>query len=203
MVVWENIEKMHSLFGNILAARGTNIDKWVPFLIVAFVIVVNIIKVIARGIKSMSQQDGIKNEPVRQKKTTRYASADRSYKTLEQLRDEKISQIRAIFGIQTPPEEYEEEIYLAPSPPPIPEPSPQSRPRSVHKHKPILKHAAVPQSKNIHTASNAYTLPNDSPISVSQKTSDDVYDFHFSSPQDLRKAILYQEILGKPVSLRD
>ena len=104
--------------------------------------------------------------------------------------------------IITPPEE---EIYIAPSPTPVLEPAPQPRP--VHKHKPILKHAAVPQhfakSENIHTASNAYALPNDSSVSVSQKISDDVYDFYFSSPQDLRKAILYQEILGKPLALRD
>ena len=197
---------MKLFFENILAARGRDLDKFLPFIIVAVVIIVNLVKVIARGVKSMSQQDGFESKSVRPQKPSKYLNTADSYKTLEQMREEKIAQIKATFGIPSPPleefEEPEEELYIAPAvvaPPPVP--VPQRRPVVVHRQKRSTVNESLPEH---HTDKAFSWKPAVKPAGGGvKKVSADIGDFCFSSPNDLRKAVVYQEILGKPVSLRD
>ena len=195
-----------NLFGNILAARGRDFDKFLPLLIVAVVIVVNIIKVIARGVKSLSQQGGLENKSVRPQKPSRYIDTPDDFKTMEQLREEKIAQIRATFGIPSPQteeefEEPEKELYVAPAPPPMPKkyiqkPQPRRVSATVSQPEmtPLAKHYEQPKHSTAkHKQSSSSSKPQTlTPINAV-----------FSSADDLRKAVLYQEILGKPVALRD
>jgi len=181
---------MYSLFENLLAARDDN--AWVQFIIIAVIIGFSVLKTIVRSIKAAAEQKTgqSKYSPTPAKPKKRYVAADGSYKTLEQLREERITQIRAAFGIPQPPAEQRyvpaktlqiaEKIEKPPAPP-APEPQ---------------KTGAEPAPSKIHAAKKTHAPA----LASSGET---VHKLLFSSPSDLRKAILYQEILGKPLALRD
>ena len=198
---------MFYLFTNLFAA--TDDSPWVQLIIVAVIIVFGIVKTIFRNIKATMEQKSEENKdsstPSKPKK--RYVADDGSYKTLEQLREEKIAQIRAAFGIPEPADE------LPAEPPPIIVERPQvvekiERPAAIIQRpkvkKPFVYFEPPPQE--------AYTEPVSSKISTEEHKAHipslppagkTVYERLFSSRQDLRNAILYQEILGKPLALRD
>jgi hypothetical protein len=186
---------MYSLFENLLAARDDN--AWVQFIIIAVIIGFSVLKTIVRSIKAAAEQKSgqSKYSPTPAKPKKRYVAADGSYKTLEQLREERITQIRAAFGIPQPPAEQEpaaaETLQIAekiekPPAPPAPEPQ---------------KVYAEPAPSKV-PASKIGSKP--TKVSTDKQTvSETVYQLPFSAPQDLRTAILYYEILGKPLALRD
>ncbi len=192
---------MYSLFENLLAASDKDVEVWIQFIVVAIIIVFGILKAIARRIKAMREQKSAQSEseykPPPAKPRKRYVAADGSYKTLEQLRQERIAQIRAAFGIPQPqppsrpqPVTVEtpqvadlgelgraEKIEKPPAPPPVPEPQPVPSKIAADRKKAHIP-TAVPTGERVHK-------------------------LLFSSPGDLRNAVLYQEILGKPLALRD
>jgi hypothetical protein len=193
---------MYFLFENLLAARGSDENVWVQFIVIAAIVGFSVLQKIIRGVKTASEQksDQSKYNPIPTKPKKRYVAANGSYKTLEQLREEKKAQIRAAFGI--------------PEPPPIVVETPQV----VEKiEKPV--HYPKPESQPVYTApppQEVYAEAAPSKVSIgkiskkqsrvsasSQTPAGTGYKLLFSSPQDLRTAILYQEILGKPLALRD
>ena len=198
---------MYSLFENLLAAKDDS--PWVQLIIVAVIIGFSVLKAIARKIKAMAEQKSDQNEysPTPAKPKKRYVATDGSYKTLEQLREERIAQIRAAFGIPQPPDE------LPAEPPPIVVETPQvvekierpaaviQRPKvrkpPVHSAPPLQEAYAEPVPSKTPAEENKAHIPSLPPAG---KT---VYELLFSSRQDLRNAVLYQEILGKPLALRD
>jgi hypothetical protein len=206
---------MNSLFETILAARPgrkPGIDTWMPFIIIAVIIVFNVVRAIVSNIKSASEKTNTgRNErrpvqPAQFRKTSQYVSSDKNYKTLEQLREERIAQIRAAFGIPTPPNERK---LVSPPPPPAPpaQPTPP-RQQFVKKQAPQYKHIrpAVRHDENYDKASeapNAVKTGQQTASHHSQADAGKVFDFFFHSQQDLQKAILYQEIIGKPLALRN
>jgi hypothetical protein len=194
---------MFYLFTNLLAARDDS--PWVQLIIVAVIIGFSILKAIARKIKAMAEQKSNQNEysPTPSKPKKRYVAADGSYKTLEQLREERIAQIRAAFGIPEPPVE----------PPPVVVETPQVVEKNEESaaiiHRPKVK---KPPARFVPPPQEAYVEPVSSKIPAeehkaripsSPPAGKTVYERLFSSRQDLRNAILYQEILGKPLALRD
>jgi hypothetical protein len=179
---------MFSLFENLIAARSKpKGDDWIQFVVIIAIIGFSVIKTFIRA-KSAAfkrqpeQDDDSSPKPPVPKK---YAS-DGGYKTLQQLRDEKRAQIRAAFGIPTPLED--KKLISTLSEPP----------RLVKKTEKPLYHAktARPSAKEVSKKPSGVSAP-------LQTEADDTYKLLFSSPQDLRTAVLYYEILGKPVSLRD
>jgi hypothetical protein len=201
---------MNSLFETILAARRSpGVDTWMPFIIIAVIIVFNVVRAIVSNIKSVSEKtnaDRSKRRPVPFRKTGGYVSSDKNYKTLEQLREERIAQIRSAFGIPTPPSERK---LVSPPPPPAPpaQPTPP-RQQFVKKQVPQYKRIrpAVRHDENYDKASeapNAVKTGQQTASHHSQADAGKVFDFFFHSQQDLQKAILYQEIIGKPLALRN
>ncbi|GEM_PF-1981194 len=139
-----------------------------------------------------------------------------AFKTIEQIRNEKAAAIRARYGIpeprkQPPPAPMElepemvEHIPAEPirermfSPPPVP----QQQPRYVAP-KPKKRPVAAPPRQAEFVQHPAYVQK---PHQHSHKESDaetqNIPLVSFASPQDLRAAILYQEILSKPLALRE
>jgi cytoskeletal protein RodZ len=180
---------MNFLFNNLLAAKGPSPEDWIQIIVVVAIIVFSIFKAISRSIKNAMEQKFEQNEdniqtPAEPKK--RYTGADNSYKTLEELREERIAQIRKAFGIPEPPAE--QEPPAAPTPqvvekieePPAPKPQ-KAASEPVHLKIPAVKKAYAPAAS----------------------TEETVHKLFFSSRADLRNAVLYQEILGKPLALRD
>jgi len=194
---------MYSLFENLLAARDDN--AWVQFIIIAVIIGFSVLKTIVRSIKAAAEQKSgqSKYSPTPAKPKKRYVAADGSYKTLEQLREERIVQIRAAFGIPQPPAEQRyvpaETLQIAekiekPPAPPAPEPQKvYAEPFDRAQDRPAP--SKVPASK---IGSKPTKVSTDK-----QTVSATVHQLLFSAPQDLRTAILYYEILGKPLALRD
>ncbi len=162
---------------------------WIQFVVIIAFIGFSVIKTFLRAKsearKKESQQGDSSSSPKPRPVPKKYAS-DGGYKTLQQLRDEKRAQIRAAFGIPTPPEEKK----LVSTPPPTP-PQPVKQIEKPFQRVKIAKPYAKQVSKQLHVSA------------PSQSDTDDTHKLLFSSPQDLRTAILYYEILGKPVSLRD
>ena len=194
---------MFYLFKNLLAARDDN--PWVQLIIVAVIIGFSVLKAIARKIKAMAEQKSDQSEysPAPSKPKKRYVAADGSYKTLEQLREEKIAQIRAAFGIPEPPAE----------PPPVVVEAPQVVER-IEGPIPVIHRQKVkkPAGRFIPPPQEVYAEPAPPQISAeehkahipsSPPASKTIYELLFSSQRNLRNAILYQEILGKPLALRD
>jgi hypothetical protein len=207
---------MNSLFENILAARRSpGVDTWMPFIIVAVIIVFNVVRAIVSYLKSASEKTNAdRNErrpvpPAKFRKAGRDTSSDKNYKTLEQLRAERIAQIRSAFGIPTPPNERKLVSPPArPVQPPPPVPLPPLRQQFVKKQAPQYKHSrpVVLHDKNYDKTSedtNVVKTGQQTASHHSQANAGKVFDFFFHSQQDLQKAILYQEILGKPLALRD
>lgn len=192
---------MFHLWKNSLAAKGPNTEDLIEIIVIVAIIGIGVLKALTRGIKRMAEKKSDQSKytpattPARPKK--RYVAADGSYKTLEQLREEKIAQIRAAFGI---PEPKEPRTISIEKPAPMAAAAATERPvRHPKRQKPVARTAAAPtgprtaaetEGKKVHAAA---AVP-------AGKTA---YDMLFSSQQDLRNAILYQEILGKPLALRD
>jgi hypothetical protein len=199
---------MYSLFKNLLAARDEG--AWIQFIIVVVIIGVGIIKAIIRSVKATTEEKSYESEdeptPKPAKPKKRYIDADDGFKTLEQLREEKIAQIRAAYGIPEPPIRKEPETISVeePLPPPVPEPQyippPQSIERPVYRprpQKPAVDTSTTAASSKISAGKSKAHIP------ASQSAIESIHKQLFSSPDDLRNAILYQEILGKPLALRD
>ncbi len=194
---------MYSLFENLLAARDDN--AWVQFIIIAVIIGFSVLKTIVRSIKAAAEQKSgqSKYSPTPAKPKKRYVAADGSYKTLEQLREERIAQIRAAFGIPQPPAE---QRYVLAETPQIADLGELSRAEKIEK--PPAPPAPEPQKVYAEPAPSKVPASKigSKPTKVStdkQTVSETVYQLPFSAPQDLRTAILYYEILGKPLALRD
>lgn len=202
-----------NLFSNILAAKHNLNENVIQFIIFAVIAIFGILKTLFGTVKSMSQQKNFdKNyKPARPKKPLKYIDSADDFKTMEQLRDEKITQIRATFGIPSPkppmmqPEEFgkeEEEEYVAPAPPPVPQKKYIQRPQTRRVSPTVSQPEMLPLSKH-------YEQPKQTPAKHKQPSSSSKpqplapVNAIFSSADDLRKAVLYQEILGKPVALRD
>jgi cytoskeletal protein RodZ len=194
---------MFYLFTNLLAARDD--DPLIQLIIVAVIIVFGIVKTIFRSVKATMEQksEESKDSSTPSKPKKRYVAADSSYKTLEQLREEKIAQIRAAFGIPAPPAE----------PPPVVVEAPQVVER-IERPIPVIQRPKVkkPPAHFVPPPQETYAEP--APLQISAEehkahipssppASKTVYELFFFSRQDLRNAILYQEILGKPLALRD
>jgi len=176
---------MYSLFENLLAAKGPNPEDLIQIIVVAVIIGFSILKAIARGIKANTEQKSGQSEynpPTPAKPKKRYVDAKGGYKTLEQLREERIAQIRAAFGIPQPPVEQE--------------PAAAEAPQVVEKIE-KLPAPSIPETQKVHTDKQKTYVP----AAVSSRET--VHKLLFSSSGDLRKAILYQEILGKPLALRE
>jgi hypothetical protein len=203
---------MNFLFKNLLAAKDEG--AWIQLVIVAVIIGVGIIKSIISGAKTMMEQKSDESEdeqtPVSAEPKKRYVDADDGFKTLEQLREEKIAQIRATYGIPEPPIQKEpqtisveeplqlaaaEPAYIPPSiPPPHPIEKPIHRPRP---QKPVAHTATAAASSKISAEKSKAHIP------APQSATESIHKQLFSSPDDLRNAVMYQEILGKPLALRD
>ncbi|MGB8226806.1 MAG: hypothetical protein WCE45_08110, partial [Sedimentisphaerales bacterium] len=118
---------MYSLFKNLLAARDEG--AWIQIVIVAVIIGFGIIKSIIRSAKAMTKEksdeseDEARPKPAKPKK--RYIDADDGFKTLEQLRAEKIKQIRAAYGIPEPPIQKEPQTITVEEPLQVIAPEPQ------------------------------------------------------------------------------
>lgn len=180
---------MFSLFENLLAARNKPKDgDWIEFVVIIVIIGFSIIKTLFRAKSAVFERQPEQDDdssPKPQPVPKRYTS-DGEYKTIQQIRDEKRAQIRAAFGIPTPPEE--RKLVSTPLPKP---------PRPVKRiEKPVFHAKARLPAKEVSKKPSGVPAP-------PQTKAGDVYESLFSSPQDLRSAILYSEILGKPVSLRD
>jgi len=190
-----------SLIKNLLP-RGSDENVWVQFIIIAAVVGFGILKKIIGDAKTAMEQkprqnDEEEHQPQQLNKTTikRTSGTGDEYKTLEQLRQEKIAQIRAAFGIPEPPKQVPLRRVESR---PIPQQGPVHRP--VVKRPPPLPKAeteyikpAEPKAPPAHSRDKKH-------ITQPAETSDIL--IHLRSPQDLRSAILYQEILGPPVALR-
>ncbi|MBU1260194.1 MAG: hypothetical protein KJ757_01070 [Planctomycetes bacterium] len=168
-----------------LAARGSDGNVWVQIIVIAAIIGFGILKKITRDAKAATQQkprqnDEEEHQPQRLNKTS--GTGD-DFKTLEQIRQEKIAQIRAAFGIPSPPRQ---------TAPRQVESRPTYQQRPVHR--PVVKRPPpMPKTPPPHGRDKKHT--------VQPQETEDIL-IKLSSPQDLRSAILYQEILGPPVGLR-
>ncbi|MBN1787702.1 MAG: hypothetical protein JW806_04840 [Sedimentisphaerales bacterium] len=194
---------MFNPFENLLAARNGPKEGLVELLVITAIIGFSVIKTFIRARAEMKQRESDKDSPQRSKPAHRKYAVDKNYehKTLEQIREEKKAQIRAAFGIPTPPEEKK---LVTPHPPatrPRPvvqrytEPKPEKRVvRPIQQHPKAARLPAKQISKKVSHTTDA---------APGQAQAENAYNMLFSSPRDLRTAILYSEILGKPVALRD
>jgi len=181
---------MLSLIKNMLAARN---NGWEQLIFIIIVFAVPVLKGIFSGLKNMSSQtasnkDKNKEEPPQQKpanrKHVKYTYEHGAFKTIEQLREEKIAQIRAVYGIPEPQTVETPQTEIPEYVPKIPDK------KAVYAAKQNIKKTEIHQpnhTKAKHIESDVH--PSETLI-------------HLSSRQDLRSAILYQEILGPPVSMR-
>lgn len=217
---------------NIVAAK--NGEGWEQLIILAVVFGFAILKKLFSALKEYAEkQQTQQQQQPRREETARPATprkryyADSEFKTIEQLREEKIAQIRAAYGIPEPghaPQRVHEEIerekarqqelrreeirqeelrrqeirreeirqeqQMRIEPPPIHIPAKKKKkavqPQTVQPTEYLRHETAPPHKARKPAESQGY----EQIISL-------------SSPQDLRAAILYQEILGKPLALRE
>src|SRR4030042_32888 len=112
---------MFSLFEDLLAARNKPKDgDWIEFVVIIAIIGFSIIKTLFRAKSAVFERKPERDDgssPKAQPVPKRYAS-NSEYKTIQQIRDEKRAQIRAAFGIPTPPEE--RKLVSTPPAPPRP-----------------------------------------------------------------------------------
>ncbi len=189
---------MFYLFNNVLAARDNG--GWIEAVIIAVIVGFSIIRAIYRSIKAASEQqtgrDESRQKPARPKKS--YITGDESFKTLEQLREEKIVQIRAAFGIPQPPAEHKPVAAAAAARPAV-----RKTEKPIHRQPKIKKHLAPSQKQAAYAEPFNQARGRPKPPKVPAAADETIHKLLFSSPQDLRNAIIYQEILGKPLALRD
>jgi hypothetical protein len=200
---------MYFLFENMLAARGPDESVWIQFIVIAAIVGFSIIKAIVRGVKTMAEQKPRQEDEEKPQRPLtggrgKYVDARGDYKTLEQLRAEKITQIRAAFGIPEPPPVMAEQVQSEP----LPEQRPVYRP-VVKRPPPPPKSTAYEEKEIVEPTGPMISKKKIHPdhsrdkkhITPPAETGSDIL-IHIRSPQDLRSAILYQEILGPPVALR-
>lgn len=207
---------MNTIMQNILAARHAN---WEELIIPIIIFAVIILKKIFSGIKDFADQF---SEPKQEEQTPKHYYDKDDFVTLEELRARKLAKIRAAYGIpepkkqELPIEEAEPELVPEPveqepvreqyiAPPPIRRQPPQ--PPLPPVPPPVQKIEKEKTSENIeHAIHPAYKKPSrhhreSKPAEITKETQDTL--IHLKTQQDLRSAILYQEILGKPLALRD
>ena len=192
---------MFLLFKNLLA-RGSGDGAWIQILIIAAVVGFGILQKIISSIKSEAQQMPKKDKPIDQI-TEKYVSHSGEYKTLSELHQEKIAQIRAVFGIPKPASVEEVEPVSIQNSMPVIERSesvyeepPAAKSRHRHKVHQQQKKPVQPQPVS-QTSQSKQSSKKDK-----QQSETESILVNLNSPQDLRAAILYQEILGPPVSMR-
>jgi hypothetical protein len=203
---------MYSLFENLLAARVKPGDEfWVQFIVIAAIVGFSIIKAIVRGVKTMAEQKPRQEDEEKPQRPLtggrgKYVDARGDYKTLEQLRAEKITQIRAAFGIPEPPPVMAEQIQSEPLPeqrpvyrPVVKRPPPPPK-STAYEEKEIVEPARPMISKKKIYPDHSMDKKHITPPAPPAETRGIL--IHLGSPQDLRSAILYQEILGPPIALR-
>jgi FtsZ-interacting cell division protein ZipA len=211
---------MSNLIQNILASKN---EGWEQLIILLIVFGIAIIKKIFSSIKSYSENQSHQYEEEQEHETSahpKHIYSKEDFKTIEQIRDERKAKIRQRYGIPKPtkpmpqaysepepePEPLEEQairehMFEAPPPPPVYVPP-------VHRPK---KKPPVQMPQEVIQQHPAYAQPQtQTPLAEHGKKAKheakEVVDnrlIRLSSPQDLRAAILYQEILGKPLALRD
>ncbi|MEN6385806.1 MAG: hypothetical protein ABFD79_11505 [Phycisphaerales bacterium] len=213
---------MNNLFQNIIAVKD---DNWVQLLIFVVIFGIAILKKIFSGLKTYVEeqnrqaQEGSKQYTQAAKKT-RHVYADDAFKTIEQMRDEKIAQIRAAYGIPEPKKAPEIPLYEEPEPEELKPAGQQIRPEPMLAQ-PIREQMFSPpvQQEPVYTPPPVYRpkikKKSQQRQRVESKAAEHtakpkeqtkpVYEMiiKLSNPEDLRNAILYQEILGKPLALRD
>lgn len=211
---------MNNLMEHILAVRNYN---WQEVIIPIIIFAVIILKKLFSVFKDYADQY---NEPKQEQETPKHHYDKDDFVTLEELRARKLSKIRAAYGIPEPKEqapaepmpEAEPELEEVPvqeqyfEPPPIrrqPPPQPVPQPVKVpKKEKKVTFDHVVPDA---YKESQPLPPPHPHPqqqVTKAPKKAEKVIArretvISLSSQQDLRSAILYQEILGKPLALRD
>lgn len=172
---------------NILAAKN---EGWEQLIIILVIFGFAIIKKIISVIKNMAEESR-QNQEEQQKplppprKHPKYAYDRNSDKTLEELRAEKIAQIRAAFGIPQPQEPVRQPIYE----------QPQQRPIVKKKYRPAEPVIAKEEKPSqVQPKSHTEHKPSVEPVRTF---------LHLATQEDLRQAIIYQEVLGKPLALRE
>ncbi len=196
-------------------------EGWGQLIILAVVFGFAILKKIVSTIKDYSEQqkssDSSPYEEEPQHKPSYHATHTydkNAFKTIEQIRAEKAAAIRARYGIPEPHRIQEAPMELEPeqvatlpaqpisermfSPPPVRrEPPPVYVPKKkTPRHVESVQHPAYAQNQATARPVTQVKHPH-------KKESNSDMLISLSSPQDLRAAILYQEILGKPLALRD
>lgn len=205
-----------------ILAKG---EGWEQLIFLAVVFGLAILKKIFSVIKDYSEQqsdqpaeDDSTYEKPPQHKLGYHATHTydkNAFKTIEQIRDERAAAIRARYGIPEPGQASPAPMELEPpmaepianepigeqmfSPPPIP-PKPVYVPPKPKKHRP----AAPPPRQPEYVQHPAYVQkPHRQPEKIQDAKPQENILISLSSPDDLRAAILYQEILGKPAALRN
>jgi hypothetical protein len=218
---------MNNELFNILAVKN---EEWVQIAIFLVIFFFAILKKVFSGLKnyvesqSRQTESGLKEytKPVQK----RHVYSQDDFKTIEQIRDEKIAKIRAAYGIPEPKKltiprpAYEEDQEAAAPPMPTRQARQEMPPEVIEEpireqmftSPPVQQepeyiappvHRPKVQKKKIQSAP-AMTHAQQ----VIQKQKEPLRQpremlVHLTSSEDLRAAILYQEILGKPLALRE
>lgn len=179
---------MNSLLKNLLAAKD---GGWEQLIILVIIVGAAVIKKIFSSLKAYAEQQSEqqKQQPGEKPKPPpvpgkhgKYTYDRSAFKTLEQLREEKIAQIRAAYGIPQPQQ------------PVIEEPVPVYVPKKITK-----KHAEAAQAEYLKQEIISQQIKAKTAAQAEQPRE---MLIRLSSPADLRSAILYQEILSPPLALR-
>lgn len=196
----------------------------VPLIIFAIVIIKKIFSTIKDYAAAQSEQFEEQEKPAHPQSHPQYSYSKDAHKTVEQMRDENRAKIRKRYGIPEPgrakppvrhegePEPLEEQPireHLFDAPPPLRIEKPAYVPPVYQPKKPTQ----VRQQEETTPPHPAYAQPQTVTHSVgpakkakqtSQKNeSNDDTLIRLTRREDLRAAILYQEILGKPIALRE
>ncbi len=150
---------MFYIFKNLLAQKPKpDSDVWIQLIIVAVIIGMGIIKAIIRGVKTMMEQKSDASEedeqtPISDRPKKRYVDDSGGFKTLEQLREERIQQIRAAYGIPEPPIQKEPQTIAVEEPLRPAAPEPQYIPPPMPTERPVYR--PQPTKPAAHTAATA------------------------------------------------
>ncbi len=196
-----------NIFQNILTAKDAD---WIQLVIFIIIFAVAILKKLFSSVKNYVEEQSELEEQQQASPSTghaKYIYEQDAFKTIEQIREEKIAQIRAAYGIAETPKSVGAEHFAEPmireqvpaqdkmsaSPPIHQEPTAVHMPRIKKK----AKHAEAIHAKERPQKEHA--------SKPAEKAAEKHHELlvRLSSPEDLRNAILYQEVLGKPLALRD
>ncbi|MCE5341924.1 MAG: hypothetical protein LLF92_12500 [Planctomycetaceae bacterium] len=204
-------------------------EGWEQLIILAVIFGFAILKKVFSAIKDYSEQhsdssdDSTAYEELPKHKPAYHATHTydkNAFKTIEQIRDERAAAIRARYGIPEPGRP-KPQIPMADEPPPLEEepirehmfepPPVRIEPPAYIPQKPKKMHVAAPprQPEYVQPAYVMSAAMQSVPQAKKHKHTEHAAEVQretlisLSSPQDLRTAILYQEILGKPLALRE